>query len=270
MGILPNPLFSWPNPSGPSVQGISRDVMDRYDLLWFLNMSKKVAWCVAWPSMAAEWPKFLRPKGNLVGPGRRELPVKNSLASSLHYEVDTGELHCPQFHPFRVWRSWIWAGVQLRESTSFGSSTESWAVLDMSWHILAPCPGGFMWFHLFPCGRLWKHMEAYFRVRSFGKRSLVTSQTQRKLWLISSSVSKWRSKEAASALKTQTKSRQTSTDCLFLSSTPANICPESSTGTGQIPAYFHAWAYIMKFWLKVSSKSRFCTTVAVLDIKTKY
>ena len=160
MGILPNPLFSWPNPSGPSVQGISRDVMDRYDLLWFLNMSKKVAW----PSMAAEWPKFLRPKGNLVGPGRRELPIKNSLAfSSLHYEVDTGELHCPQFHPFRVWRSWIWAGVQLRESTSFGSSTESWAVLDMSWHILAPCPGGFMWFHLFPCGRLWKHMEAYFR-----------------------------------------------------------------------------------------------------------
>ena len=56
--------------------------MDRYDLLWFLNMSKKVAW----PSMAAEWPKFLRPKGNLVGPGRRELPIKNSLAfSSLHY-----------------------------------------------------------------------------------------------------------------------------------------------------------------------------------------
>jgi endo-beta-N-acetylglucosaminidase D len=98
---------------------------------------------------------------------------------------------------------------------------------------------------------------------------LVTSQTQRKLWLISSSVSKWRSKEAAMALKTQTKSQQTSTDCLFLSSTPANICPESSTGTGQIPAYFNAWAYIvvMKFWLKVSSKSRFCTTVAVL---TKY
>ena len=28
MGIVPNPLFSWPNPSGPSVQGISRDVME--------------------------------------------------------------------------------------------------------------------------------------------------------------------------------------------------------------------------------------------------
>ena len=169
--------------------------------------------------------KFPRSKGvpisNLVRPDRthwksqglgfvhcgwRELRIK-LVFSSLHYhdilsrlpEVDTGELHCSQFHPFRVWRSRIWAGVQLRESTGFGSSTESHG---SDCHVLAPCPGGLL--------VLWKIVEASFRVRSFGKRSLVTSQTQRKLWLISSSVSKRRrSKEAAMALKTQTKSRQT-------------------------------------------------------------